>query len=198
MNRVVFLDRDGTINKEVEYLHRPEDLVILPGVTEGIRMLKEAGFSIVVVTNQAGVARGYYGEADVLRLHEYLNFCLRKEGAEIDGFYYCPHHPVHGIGEYKKECRCRKPGIGMFEKAEERFSVDKGHSYMIGDKLLDVEAGNRYGVCSILVGTGYGQEIMKELIQKGERGSFAFYASDLKEAARWILNREPQPKEGDK
>ena len=86
----------------------------------------------------------------------------------------------------------------MFEKAEERFSVDKGHSYMIGDKLLDVEAGNRYGVCSILVGTGYAQEIMKELIQKGERGSFAFYASDLKEAARWILNRESQTTEGDK
>lgn len=156
MERVIFLDRDGTINEEVHYLHRPEDLRLLPGAAEAICQFREAGFRIVVVTNQAGVARGYYGEADVERLHQYMNELLRKQGAEIDGFYYCPHHPEHGIGKYKRVCDCRKPGIGMLEMAGKRFAVDKDHSWMIGDKRIDVEAGRRYGVHTALVGTGYG------------------------------------------
>lgn len=141
MEKIVFLDRDGTLNEEVNYLHRPEDMHLLAGVPEALRRLKEAGFKLVVVTNQAGVARGYYTEEDVKVLHRYMNELLAAEGAEIDGFYYCPHHPVHGIGSYKKECSCRKPGIGMFLQAEERFTADKSHSYMIGDKLLDTQAG---------------------------------------------------------
>lgn len=163
MERVVFLDRDGTINQEVNYLHRPEDLEILPGVVEAVKMLREAGFRIVVVTNQAGVARGYYTCQDVEKLHEYLNEVLEKDGAGIDHFFYCPHHPVHGVGEYKRECSCRKPGIGMFQMAEQYYQIDKEHSYMIGDKLLDVEAGRNYGVHSILVGTGYGAAIYREM-----------------------------------
>ena len=140
MDRVVFLDRDGTLNEEVHYLHRTSDLKLLPGVPEALRMLKEAGYRLVVVTNQAGVARGYYGEEDVKNLHIYMNHILECRGASIDAFYYCPHHPEHGIGPYKKECSCRKPGTGMFEEAAQRFEVDKAHSFMIGDKLLDVEA----------------------------------------------------------
>ena len=101
MEKIVFLDRDGTINEEVNYLHRTEDLKFLPGVPEALRLLKEAGFKLVVVTNQAGVARGYYTCADVEHLHAYMNEELKKYGAEIDAFYYCPHHPVHGIGPYK-------------------------------------------------------------------------------------------------
>ena len=97
MEKIVFLDRDGTINEEVNYLHRTEDLKFLPGVPEALRLLKEAGFKLVVVTNQAGVARGYYTCADVEHLHAYMNEELKKYGAEIDAFYYCPHHPVHGI-----------------------------------------------------------------------------------------------------
>ena len=156
MERVVFLDRDGTLNEEVCYLYRPEDLHILPGVGEALRMLKEAGYRLVVVTNQAGVARGYYTEEDVRRLHLHMNRLLERDGAGIDAFYYCPHHPVHGIGPYKIQCQCRKPGTGMFEMAGGRFDVDKAHSFMVGDKLLDVEAGKNYGLASILVGTGYG------------------------------------------
>lgn len=109
MEKIVFLDRDGTINEEVNYLHRTEDLKFLPGVPEALRLLKEAGFKLVVVTNQAGVARGYYTCADVEHLHAYMNEELKKYGAEIDAFYYCPHHPVHGIGIYKKVFR--KPFI---------------------------------------------------------------------------------------
>lgn len=190
MDRVIFLDRDGTINEEVEYLHRPEDLRILPGVAEAIRRLRERGFFIVVVTNQAGVARGYYEEEDVVTLHRCLNERLKAQGAAIDHFFYCPHHPVHGIGKYKTACSCRKPGTGMFLMAEEYYQVDKGHSYMIGDKLLDVEAGHHYGVKSVLVGTGYGSGIVKAMTAEEQRMAFEHYAPDLQAAAEWIIGEE--------
>lgn len=166
--KTVFLDRDGTINVEVNYLHRPEDLVLLPGVPEAVRLLNEAGFRVAVVTNQAGVARGYYGEEDVMRLHEYLNRLLETQGAHIDDFYYCPHHPEHGIGKYKTDCRCRKPGTGMFEAADRDCPVERARSFMVGDKLIDTLAGHNFGLRSILVGTGYGKEIRKKEEAMGE------------------------------
>ena len=141
LSPVIFLDRDGTINEEVHYLHRPEDLKILPGVPQAIRRFREAGYLVVVITNQAGIGRGYYTEKDLELLNRYLNQVLAEEQAHIDGFYFCPHHPEHGIGKYKKACRCRKPDIGMFEQAEKDFPVDKSRSYMIGDKLIDTQAG---------------------------------------------------------
>ena len=196
MEKVVFLDRDGTLNEEVHYLHKPEDLRILEGVPEALRLLSSAGFKIVVVTNQAGVARGYYTCEEVEALHEYFNELLAKEGAHIDKFFYCPHHSVHGIGEYKKECSCRKPGTGMFLEAEQYFQVDKEHSYMIGDKLLDVEAGKNYGIQGILVGTGYGAEIHRKLLEEesdleaGKEPYYDFYAETLMDAARYIVERE--------
>ena len=171
MEKIVFLDRDGTINEEVNYLHRTEDLKFLPGVPEALRLLKEAGFKLVVVTNQAGVARGYHTCADVEHLHASMNEELKKYGAEIDAFYYCPHHPVHGIGIYKKVCQCRKPGTGMFLQAEERFRIDKAHS-------------------GILVGTGYGADINREIKEKGEKPLYDFYAETLMDAARYIRARE--------
>ena len=180
MDRVVFLDRDGTIKEEVEYLSRPEDLRFLPGVPEAIKRLNGAGFKVLVITNQAGVARGYYTEADVERLHSYMNRLLEEKGAHIDGFYYCPHHPEHGIGEYKKDCECRKPKTGMFLRAEKDFPADKEHSFMVGDKLIDVEAGKNYGVRAVLVGTGYGKELK-------DAGGYDFYADDLSGAVDWIL-----------
>lgn len=190
MDKVIFLDRDGTINEEVNYLHKPEDLQILPGVPEAIKLLRDGGFKILVVTNQAGVARGYYSCRDVEVLHEYLNQQLKKSGAWIDRFYYCPHHPVHGIGEYKRACHCRKPETGMFEQAGQEYDVDKEHSYMIGDKLLDVEAGNRYGVHGILVGTGYGRQIHQEQLEKQEDVIYDVYQETLMDAARYIMERE--------
>ena len=102
MEKAVFLDRDGTINKEVTYLYRPEDLIILPGVPQAIKSLRDHGFRVIVVTNQAGIARGYYTVEQMHTLHQYLNEQLKKDGAWIDRFYYCPHHPEHGIGEYKQ------------------------------------------------------------------------------------------------
>ena len=190
MDKIVFLDRDGTINEEVEYLYRHSDLVLLPGVAEELKRLKDHGFKLVVVTNQAGVARGYYKEEDVISLHQYLNSLLSEKGAEIDHFFYCPHHPVHGIGEYKKECNCRKPETGMFEMAEGFFQVDKAHSYMIGDKILDTEAGRRYGVKGILVGTGYGRELYEAMTGEERKEALDAYAPTMKEAVDWILTRE--------
>lgn len=190
MDKVIFLDRDGTINEEVNYLHRPEDLNILPGVPQAIRQMNETGFKVVVVTNQAGVARGYYTEADVEHLHEYMNEELKKDGAHIDQFFYCPHHPEHGIGEYKVVCHCRKPETGMFEMAEQYYEIDKSHSYMIGDKEIDVQAGHNYGVTGILVGTGYGTDIKKRVEEHQEVPVYDIYAADLMAAARWIAERE--------
>ncbi|WP_143321886.1 D-glycero-beta-D-manno-heptose 1,7-bisphosphate 7-phosphatase [Clostridium sp. HBUAS56010] len=193
MDKIVFLDRDGTINQEVEYLHRPEDLVILPGVAEALCRLKNHGFKLVVVTNQAGVARGYYQEEDVKALHQVLNERLAEQGAAIDCFFYCPHHPVHGIGSYKIKCHCRKPETGMFEMAEAYFSVDKTHSFMIGDKLLDTQAGKNYGVTPILIGTGYGQEVCEGMSATEKTRAFDFYAKTMKEAADYIISREEKP-----
>ena len=182
LNKVVFLDRDGTLNEEVNYLHKPEDMKLLPGVPQALKKLKDAGYKLIVVTNQAGVARGYYTEEDVKILHQYMNQLLEKEGAEIDAFYYCPHHPVHGIGAYKKVCNCRKPGTGMFEMAEKDFPVDRAASY--------TEAGQKFGVTSILVGTGYGAELHKEQQENGEKPPYVHYAADLEQAAQWILERK--------
>lgn len=181
MEKVIFLDRDGTLNEEVNYLHRKEDLVLLPGVPEALKAFKAQDYKLVVITNQAGVARGYYTEEDVKELHRYMNELLEQQGAAIDAFYYCPHHPEHGIGKYKVQCHCRKPETGMFEMAERDFAVDKAASWMIGDKLIDVEAGRNYGVHTVLVGTGYGAAVHEE--QK-KTGTFPYdiYAKDLLEA----------------
>lgn len=189
MERVIFLDRDGTINEEVNYLYRPEDLRLLPDTAAAIRLLKEHGFRIVVVSNQAGVARGYYSEADVDALHGYMNGLLRKEGAEIDYFFYCPHHPEHGIGAYRTHCHCRKPETGLLERAEQYCKVDKEHSWMIGDKMSDIDAGCNYGVHTALVGTGYGTDVHREQTEKGEQ-PYDIFAETLMDAARAIVGRE--------
>lgn len=204
--RTIFLDRDGTINQEVHYLHRKEELILIPGAASAIRLFNENGFRVVVVTNQAGVARGYYTEKDINQLHEHLNQVLEQEGAHIDQFYYCPHHPDYGIGKYKTVCRCRKPDIGMFEAAEQDGFVDKAHSYMIGDKWLDTQAGVRFGVHPVLVATGYGMKLYQEYQKEkgGESSStedlehpMEFFGQDLLQAAQWIIEREGISNEAD-
>ncbi|HJA71502.1 MAG TPA: HAD family hydrolase [Candidatus Lachnoclostridium stercoravium] len=190
MEKVVFMDRDGTLNEEVHYLHRPEDLVLFDDVPEGLRRLNEAGFKTIVVTNQAGVARGYYQEEDVKKLHQYMNELLEKQGAHIDHFFYCPHHPENGIGKYKRACSCRKPETGMFHMAEAFYEIDKARSYMIGDKLIDTQAGKNYGVTPVLVGTGYGEEFYEKVLKGEEQKNFDFYGKSFREAVEWILRKE--------
>jgi D-glycero-D-manno-heptose 1,7-bisphosphate phosphatase len=157
MKRAVFVDRDGTINVEKDYLYRIEDFEFVGGAPEAIRLLNEAGWFVVVVSNQSGVARGYYTEEDVDNLHRYIAAELGKSGARVDAWLYCPHHP-NGKGSYSLPCRCRKPKPGMLLEAARRFDIELASSVMIGDKLVDIEAGRAAGCRSILVRTGYGAD----------------------------------------
>ena len=155
MRPAVFLDRDGTINQEIDYLYRIEDFEFVPGVPEAIKLLNDAGLFVVVVTNQSGVARGYYSEADVEALHRHIATELAALGARVDAWLYCPHHPS-GKGRYAVACRCRKPLPGMLLEAAARFGIDLSVSVMIGDKRADVEAGLAADCRPILVRSGYG------------------------------------------
>lgn len=142
----VFLDRDGTLVKEVNYLHRVEDMRLFPATASALRSLKEAGYLLIVVTNQSGIGRGVYGEGDMHRVHE----AMQKElDGAIDAFYFCPHLPCEG-------CRCRKPGVGMIEAAMADFAIDREQSWFIGDKKIDIETGLAAKLRTALVLTGYG------------------------------------------
>ena len=154
VKRAIFLDRDGTINVEKNYLIDPAELVLLPGVGAALRRGREAGYLLVVVTNQSGVARGYFTTSAVDALHDHLQQELRPYGVQIDAFYHCPHHPEHGGGR----CRCRKGAPGMLLQAAQEHQIDLSASWMIGDKPSDVEAGINAGCRSILVRTGYGEQ----------------------------------------
>jgi len=154
--RAVFLDRDGTINIEKNYLHKVEDFEFIPGAQEAIKKLKEAGFVVIVVSNQSGVARGYFGEDSVNQLHQHIQTELAVYGTSIDDFYFCPHHPDKGLGAYRAACNCRKGNPGMLLQAAREHDLDLQKSFMVGDKLADIEAGERAGCRSLLVLTGYG------------------------------------------
>ena len=167
MKKAIFLDRDGTINVEKDYLHRIEDFVLEKGVIEGLKILRDLGYIFVVVTNQSGIARGYYSEEDVILLNKQINEILRKDGINIEKFYYCPHHPEKGVGKYKVKCSCRKPETGMLDEAVKDFDIDRAHSYMIGDNISDIKAGINAGVKPILVTTGHGMEHIDEVKEMG-------------------------------
>jgi D-glycero-D-manno-heptose 1,7-bisphosphate phosphatase len=155
----VFIDRDGTVNVEKNYLHKIEEWEWIPGAIEAIKKLNNLGVPVIVITNQAGIARGYYDEQAVEKLHGQVDLLLEKENAKIDGYYFCPHHP-----DYSSEgaCFCRKPEPGMLLKASRDFNIDLTRSFMIGDKLSDIDAGRRCGVTPILVRTGYGQQASEQ------------------------------------
>ena len=146
MNGVVFLDRDGVINADIGYLWRREDFVWIPGAPAAIRLFNERGRPVVVVTNQSGVARGYYTEQDVESLHRWMNAELNRQGARIDAFYFCPHHPDGAIPEYMRDCDCRKPQPGMLLQAMEDWRADPAKSFLIGDKESDVAAAAAAGI----------------------------------------------------
>ena len=153
----VFLDRDGTISEEVGYVNHIDRLQIFPWTAEAIRKLNRAGLPAIVVTNQSGVGRGYFPEELVLRTHDKISRELQAQGARLDAFYYCPHHPEARIEAYRAPCRCRKPLTGMLEDAAERFHLDLGSSYLVGDSLRDMETAWNAGARPVLVMTGYGR-----------------------------------------
>lgn len=194
----VFLDRDGTINEDLGYIDRLEKLTLIPGTAEAIRLINRRGMKAVVVTNQSGVARGLFDEAFLGTIHAHLAGMLRREGAFLDGIYYCPHHPTEGREPYLRSCACRKPAPGLLTRAQEELGLDPARSYMIGDMLSDIEAGTRAGVSGILVRTGHGEEAVAALSVLGRNDGPAeaaavrpaHIADNLLEAVRWILRKD--------
>ncbi len=152
--RAVFLDRDGTLIREAHYLADPSRLALLPRAGQAVAKLRAAGFAVVVVTNQSGIARGFCTEDDLRAIHEKL---LARHGVCLDGIYVCPHHPDGAVEAYRKTCSCRKPGTGLFLQARDDLGIQLDGSYHIGDKRADVEAAARAGLFSILVLSGYGR-----------------------------------------
>ena len=153
----IFLDRDGTINEEMGYINHIERFKIFPFVAESIKSLKENGFKVVIVTNQSGIARGYFTEKLLNEVHQKLIEYLEKHKTKLDGIYYCPHHPTEGEGIYKQKCNCRKPKTGLIERAVKEHNIDLSSSYMIGDRFKDMIFAHNLNIKSGLVLTGYGK-----------------------------------------
>jgi D-glycero-D-manno-heptose 1,7-bisphosphate phosphatase len=147
--KAVFFDRDGTLNVDIHYLHRPEDFIWTPEAQEAIHYVKQQGYLAIVVTNQSGVARGYYPEEDVCRLHDWMNDELAAIGAHLDALYYCPHHPAGVLPQYTKVCSCRKPSPKMVDDACQRYHIDKARSYFVGDADTDMQCAANAGVTGI-------------------------------------------------
>ena len=188
-NIAVFLDRDGTINEEVGYLDSLDKLKIIPSAYEAIKLINESEMKAVVISNQAGVARGLFPEDFVKITHEYLQNALRKKGAYIDNFYYCPHHPTEGIEPYRQVCNCRKPAPGMLLQAAQDLNIDLTRSYLVGDRFNDMEAGKKIGVRGILVKTGFGQSLLQDdgPDEATPENKPDFIAADILEAVKLIL-----------
>lgn len=191
MNRAVFFDRDGTVNVEVGYLSNLNQLRLIPGAGEAIRRLNEAGLKVVLVTNQSGIARGYFSESFVRETHVLLEQMLRKEGAVIDGIYYCPHHPKAGNSHYTMACDCRKPGTGLIDRAARELGIDVKQSFVVGDKWSDVELGQRAGARSILVRSGFAPDDPGN-VRPLHVSDPDFVAHTITEAADWILQHTAQ------
>ncbi len=180
-NAAVFLDRDGTLIRDVGYLCREEQLEILPRVPEAIRRLRDGGFKIVVITNQSAVARGRLFEADLLKINQILRERLARDGALLDGIYYCPHHPTEGTGLYTMECDCRKPKTGLIRRAAADLQLDASVSYVVGDQAVDMELAQRAGAAAIL--------LCGKQNSQAEAVRNAHCVADLWQAAQWILDK---------
>lgn len=179
--RAVFLDRDGTIIKQVELLHKISEVRVLPGAYDAIRELSRLGFFIVVITNQPVVARGIIMPQGVDEIHRAMMARFAKKGAKIDAVYFCPHHPNANLAEYRMKCDCRKPAIGMITQAAKDHDINLRKSFMIGDATPDVQAGNNAGLTTILVETGHGGKDPWQYENKPD-----FVAKNLKEAVGFI------------
>lgn len=183
INRAVFMDRDGTLIESVPYLDNPSKLVLYPETYEAFSILKLKGYKLIIVTNQSGVGRGFFSLDKLKEIHETMLQKFDSKSIQIDGIYFCPHIP-------EDKCNCRKPEIGMLEKASLDLSINPMNSYMIGDRLLDIQAGQSFGCVSILVETGYGKS---ESIQiKDKKIIPDKTTTNIQTAAQWIVDNEKQ------
>jgi D-glycero-D-manno-heptose 1,7-bisphosphate phosphatase len=190
----VFLDRDGTMIHDVGYLARVDEVRWYASTIDAVRLLNRAGFLVCVTTNQSGIGRGHYTEADLAAIHERMDADLSAGDARVDGWFYCPHHPEAEVAEYRRVCECRKPRAGMIDQARARFALDIARSFVIGDKLLDLGLAASAGARGILVRTGYGEGTLRE--HAGVVPGAGFVASDLMEATAWLLAESGHPREG--
>lgn len=191
----VFLDRDGTINEEVQYLSSPHQLRLIPGAAQAIARLNQASIPVIVVTNQSGIARGFFTEDEVEEVHNYLDKLLADQGASIDAYYYCPHHPAAIVKQYMVDCECRKPRAGMLSAAAAQENVSLAQAYLVGDKRSDLRAAVSAGARGILVRTGYGKETEQELLREAEATGAALVTNvvdDLTAAVEQILGTVSQ------
>ncbi|HIQ37595.1 MAG TPA: D-glycero-beta-D-manno-heptose 1,7-bisphosphate 7-phosphatase [Desulfocapsa sulfexigens] len=183
----VFLDRDGTINEQMGYINHTCRFQLLPGAADAIKKLNDAGIPVVVISNQSGLARGYFPEELLVAVHEKMNRQLAEVGAHVDGIYYCPHHPEAKEERFRTACNCRKPKPGLVLQASEEMGLDPKRSYMVGDRWSDIKTAANCGATSILVRTGYGRG--DELyIGPHQEIQPDFKADDLSGAVDWILS----------
>ena len=177
----VFVDRDGTLIREVGYLSRLEQIEVLPRVPESIQLLRQRGLKVVIITNQSAVARGFITEDELQQIHRELEKQLAKRGAFLDGIYYCPHHPSEGRDPYRIPCVCRKPNVGLAARAATELHLDLSRSYMVGDQPSDMELASRIGARGILING-------EERVQREDHGTGALpTVRNLWEAAQWVL-----------
>jgi len=172
-NKTVFLDRDGTIARDAHYCRRVEDFELLPTVPEAIKLLNENGFKVVVITNQSGIARGYFTDETLAEIHRKMEEELAEQGAHVDAIYYCPHHPDDG-------CECRKPGTALFHQAARELDIDLSRSFVVGDMQMDIDAGKALGCKTALVTTG--PQGRNNITDPPD-----YTAGSLLEATKWIL-----------
>lgn len=187
----IFIDRDGTINEDIGYLSHPDDLHIYSFTAEAIRLINAAELPVIIITNQSGIARGFLDEMMLALIHEQLLNELARQGAHIDGIYYCPHHPRIGNETYRQECDCRKPKTGMLEQAAHEHGIALADSYVIGDKSSDINLATNAGAKSVLVMTGYGADTYANVEHFPCYPTFI--AEDLLEAVHLILTERQSP-----
>lgn len=187
----VFLDRDGTLIRDVKYLCAVEQIEILPGAAAALLLLRAHGFKLVVVTNQSAVARGRLSELALQTIHAELMERLGRDGAVLDAIYYCPHHPTEGLGDFRRICECRKPKTGMIERAARELDLDPKLSYVVGDKWTDIELAQGAGATGIFIG--------RDDAKNGAvAGLEVPLVADLRQAAEWIVGHSPSVRTGAK
>ena len=188
VSKAIFLDRDGTINVEKHYLHKIEDFEFLPGVIEGLKLLQEAGYLLIVITNQSGIARGYYTEEDFHKLNDWMIEKLNESGVKISKVYFCPHLPDANIEKYRIECECRKPKLGMYKTAIKEFDIDLDESWAIGDKIRDLAICEKTGCEGFLVGENENENTLQRIKTKQIRN--ISYCENLLLSANEIISNK--------
>jgi D-glycero-D-manno-heptose 1,7-bisphosphate phosphatase len=183
----IFMDRDGTVSEEVGYINHLSRFRLFPWTAAAIKQINAAGIKAILITNQAGVARGYFTEDMIGQVHNLLIGELAAAGAHLDGIYYCPHHPSAGQPPYRADCNCRKPKPGLLERAAREHGIELGRSFMVGDKYTDIELARRVGARGVMVMSGYGRGEYE--YQRGDWPSMPDHiAEDLAAAVEWIIS----------